>query len=89
MNTQSTPVTGTANVIVMPVILGKIDLQAINDREAKAKAKVIQFKQEARYKALTEQEKKANLQHDLVDTFYRKPGVLVKSTKKGVVIKLN
>lgn len=85
MNTQQRSVPA----IVMPTILGKIDLQTIADREKKAQAKIIQFKNEARYKALTDADKKANLQHDLVDSFYRKPGALVRTSKKGVVIKLN
>lgn len=82
-------------VIPMPTVLGKIDLNAINNREKKASQAKRVFINESKEKAeefketYDQQKKRENLHKDLVTAFKRKPGATVLDSHGHLVIKLS
>ncbi len=84
-----------AIVIPMPTVLGKIDLNAINQREQQAKKAKRVFINESREKAeefnetLDRKKKQENLHKDLQRAFSRRPGATVTDDHGHLVIKLS
>lgn len=84
-----------AIIIPMPTVLGKIDLNAINNREKKASQAKRVFINESREKAeefnetLERKKKQENLHRDLVNAFKKKPGATLTDTHGHLVIKLS
>lgn len=88
-----------AIVIPMPTVLGKIDLNAINQREQQAKKAKREFLNESQKKAeefnvetkkaLEEPLKRKNLHNDLQKAFSRRPGATVTDAHGHLVIKLS
>lgn len=84
-----------AIVIPMPQVLGKIDLNTINNREKKASQAKRVFINESKEKAnefketFDQQKKRENLHKDLVNAFKKKPGATLTDAHGHLVIKLS
>lgn len=84
-----------AIVIPMPQVLGKIDLNAINQREQQAKKAQKEFVHESKVKAIQFNEtldlkkKQENLHRDMQRAFSKRPGAILTDAHGHLVIKLS